>query len=169
MNGIRHASVDTVLGLLTVTADGPDVTGVYFPGHWYPPTAAMLGEETTAEQDGLLAEAAAQLRAYLAGRSTGFQLRTRAVGDAFQHAVWEQIDRIPYGRTTTYGAIATELGNPRLAQRVGQAVGHNPLSIIVPCHRVLGSDGKLTGYAGGLERKRQLLELEAPMPENALF
>ncbi|GAA4157252.1 methylated-DNA--[protein]-cysteine S-methyltransferase [Gryllotalpicola daejeonensis] len=169
MTGIRHARVDTVLGELTVTADGDAVTGVYFPGHWYPPTAAELGDEVAESDDALVAEAGAQLRAYLAGERDRFTIATMATGDAFQHAVWEEISRVPYGQTTTYGTIAATLGNPNLAQRVGQAVGHNPLSIIVPCHRVVGSTGKLTGYAGGLERKRHLLALESPVPEATLF
>ena len=80
--------------------------------------------------------------------------------------VWTRLCEIPYGQTTTYGAIATELGNRNLAQRVGQAVGHNPISIVIPCHRVVGADGGLTGYAGGLDRKRRL-DLESPAPDEA--
>jgi len=91
-----------------------------------------------------------------------FELPTSAAGDAFQRRVWELIDRIPYGQTTTYGELARELGNPTLARKVGAAVAHNPLSVIVPCHRVVGKDGRLTGYAGGLRRKQFLLDLEAP-------
>ena len=89
-----------------------------------------------------------------------FELATTVAGEEFQRRVWELIDRIPYGETTTYGEMAPELGDPALAREVGAAVGRNPLSIVVPCHRVVGKDGKLTGYAGGLERKRFLLELE---------
>jgi methylated-DNA-[protein]-cysteine S-methyltransferase len=83
--------------------------------------------------------------------------------------VWSQLDTIPYGETVTYGEIAAKLGDRALAQRVGQAVGQNPLSVIVPCHRVVGAGGKLTGYAGGLQRKQFLLELERPEPVDALF
>jgi methylated-DNA-[protein]-cysteine S-methyltransferase len=82
------------------------------------------------------------------------------VGDTFQQRVWTLLKGIPYGETTTYGELARDLGDPALARAVGRAVGSNPLSVIVPCHRVVGKDGKLTGYAGGLERKRFLLELE---------
>jgi methylated-DNA-[protein]-cysteine S-methyltransferase len=89
------------------------------------------------------------------------------VGDDFQQRVWAILREIPYGTTTTYGAIAGRLGDKALAQRVGQAVGRNPLSIVVPCHRVVGSNGWLTGYAGGLERKRRLLDLEQPMDARA--
>lgn len=85
-----------------------------------------------------------------------------AAGDAFQHAVWSIVTEIPFGETTTYGAIAERLGDKTLSYRVGQAVGANPLCVFVPCHRVLGANGKLTGYAGGLKRKQALLELEEP-------
>ena len=85
----------------------------------------------------------------------------RGRGGTFDERVWEILERVPYGATTTYREIALELGNAKLARRVGYSVGHNPLSIVVGCHRVLGSDGRLTGYAGGLERKRLLLDLEA--------
>ncbi len=157
---IRHATVETRLGTLTVTAEDGAITGVYFPHHWYPPTADLLGEKTTADQDPLLAAAAIQLREYLAGERSGFELPIIAKGDEFQKAVWAELNTIPYGQTTTYGAIAGKLGDRSLAQRVGQAVGRNPLSIIVPCHRVIGATGKLTGYAGGLKRKQYLLDLE---------
>ncbi|MDQ2660545.1 MAG: MGMT family protein, partial [Actinomycetota bacterium] len=102
---------------------------------------------------------------------TEFDLPTAASGDAFEQAVWAMLREIPFGETTTYGAIADRLGDRTLARRVGYAVGHNPISILVPCHRVVGSDGSLTGYAGGLERKRLLLELEgaAVVSQRRLF
>lgn len=92
---------------------------------------------------------------------------TRTGGDEFFEQVWALLCEIPYGQTTTYGALAERLGDRRLAQRVGQAVGRNPISILIPCHRVLGADGSLTGYAGGLDRKRFLLELEEPVEASA--
>lgn len=165
----RHIAVETQIGTLTVTARDATITGVYFPHHWYPPTADILGEETDTASDLLLADAADQLRDYLAGDRNDFDLPTAADGDEFQKSVWAYLDTIPYGETTTYGEIAEKLGNRALAQQVGQAVGHNPLSVIVPCHRVVGANGKLTGYAGGLRRKQFLLELERPEPANALF
>ena len=94
-------------------------------------------------------------------RARLLELATATSGDRFQQRVWRLIDEIPYGETTTYGELARELGDPSLARAVGSAVGRNPLSVIVPCHRVVGKDGELTGYAGGLERKRFLLDLEA--------
>jgi len=165
----RHATVETTLGALTITARDDRITGVYFPHHWYPPTGEILGHETEIASDSLLAAAATQLREYLAGDRAGFDLPITADGDEFQKAVWSHLGEIPYGETVTYGEIAGRLGDRALAQRVGQAVGHNPLSVIVPCHRVVGANGKLTGYAGGIHRKQLLLELERPRPSDALF
>ncbi|MRG59999.1 methylated-DNA--[protein]-cysteine S-methyltransferase [Agromyces sp. CFH 90414] len=156
----RHTTVTTTIGDLLVVADGPALTGIYFPGHWHPPAAGTTGVEVDPRADELFVAAAAQLRDYLAGSRTAFDLPTAAVGDEFQHAVWGMLREIPFGETTTYGALAARLGDPNLARRVGNAVGRNPLSIVVPCHRVLGAGGSLTGYAGGLDRKRTLLELE---------
>jgi methylated-DNA-[protein]-cysteine S-methyltransferase len=158
----RHAVVDTGLGEITVVAADDSIVGLYFPGHWYPPTAETLGVRVTAADDPLLTEAAAQLADYLAGYRTSFDLPIATLGDPLQESVWAILKEIPFGTTTTYGEIAARLGNRALAQAVGQAVGHNPISIIVPCHRVLGSNGKLTGFAGGLRRKQMLLELEEP-------
>lgn len=166
----RHAVASTTIGDLTLTALGDALTGVYFPGHWHPATAERLGAPVPLSEDTLLSRAAAELREYLAGERTEFDIPILLVGDDFQQRVWASIQRVPFGQTTTYGAIADELGDRRQAQRVGNAVGRNPLSIIVGCHRVLGSDGKLHGYAGGLERKVLLLELERGGPaEDQLF
>lgn len=161
MSATRHASVDTVLGALTVVADAESVVGVYFPDHSYPPTAEAIGEVVNEDDDPLIGRAARELREYLEGRRRSFDVPVSTDGDEFSQSVWAFLRTIPFGETTTYGHIARELGNPGLAQRVGRAVGHNPVSIIVPCHRVVGVDGALTGYAGGLERKRALLDLES--------
>ncbi|QHY99898.1 Methylated-DNA--protein-cysteine methyltransferase [Streptomyces sp. S4.7] len=159
---IAHAVVETSLGGLTVVASGGAITGLYFPHHWYMPSGASLGRRVDVQEDTLLTEAAAQLGEYLDGERTAFDLPTRTDGDAFQERVWAMLREIPFGETTTYGELAERLGNKALAQSVGQAVGHNPISIIVACHRVVGSNGKLTGFAGGLERKQRLLEIEEP-------
>lgn len=158
----RHTIARTDLGDLLLVADGEDLTGVYFPGHWYPPSAGAIGDQVEESSDPVLAEAASQLREYLAGDRREFDLRIATAGDDFSEQVWALLREIPYGTTTTYGSLAEALGNPRLAQRVGHAVGHNPISIVIPCHRVLGADGSLTGFAGGLDRKRALLTLEEP-------
>jgi methylated-DNA-[protein]-cysteine S-methyltransferase len=163
----RHAVVDTTLGPVTLVASGAQVTGLYFAHHTRRPASESFGPIRRLGSDGLLAEAARQLHDYLAGRRHDFELPFAASGDAFQHRVWDIVADIPFGQTTTYGAIAEELGDKSLAQRVGQAVGANPLCIFVPCHRVVGANGTLTGYAGGLKRKRALLELEEPVPATA--
>jgi methylated-DNA-[protein]-cysteine S-methyltransferase len=165
-----HTTIASPLGELILVAEDGTLSGVYFPGHWTRPDPATFGERSERR----LEQVEQQLAEYFAGERTSFELPTSVTGDAFQRQVWGLIDRIPYGRTTTYGELAGALGNPTLARRVGQAVGQNPLSLIVPCHRVVGKDGKLTGYAGGLQRKRFLLDLEAPpvrsqVPAPSLF
>jgi len=151
-----HITIDSPIGELTLVASGGVLSGLYFPGHWHMPAPEVFG---TRSENGF-GPARQQLGEYFAGERTEFELATAVAGEEFQRRVWELIDRIPYGQRTTYGAMARELGDPALAREVGAAVGRNPLSIVVPCHRVVGKDGKLTGYAGGLERKRFLLELE---------
>jgi methylated-DNA-[protein]-cysteine S-methyltransferase len=108
-----------------------------------------------------LAEARRQLDAYFAGELREFDLLLAPEGSAFQMSVWRELRRIPYGDTISYGELARRVGDPTKARAVGAANGRNPLPVIVPCHRVIGADGSLTGFGGGLERKRRLLELEA--------
>jgi methylated-DNA-[protein]-cysteine S-methyltransferase len=158
-----HTTIQSPLGELILVADDGTLSGVYFPGHWTRPDPAAFGERSERR----LAQVEEQLAEYFAGERTSFELPTSATGTTFQRQVWDLIDRIPYGQTTTYGQLATQLGSPTLARKVGNAVGHNPLSVIVPCHRVVGKGGKLTGYAGGLQRKRFLLDLEAPPEDRA--
>jgi methylated-DNA-[protein]-cysteine S-methyltransferase len=154
--GATHITIDAPIGELTLVARDDVLSGIYFPGHWHMPAPEVFG----ARSERGFEQAQQQLGEYFAGERTEFELATSIVGDEFQRRVWESIDRIPFGQTTTYGEMAQEMGDPALAREVGAAVGRNPLSIVVPCHRVVGKDGKLTGYAGGLERKRFLLELE---------
>lgn len=151
-----HTTIDSPIGELTLVARDGVLSGLYFPGHWHMPPPGVFGARSRRGFESV----EAQLAEYFAGERTGFELETALAGDEFQARVWELIDRIPYGQTTTYGEMARELGDPALAREVGGAVGRNPLSIVVPCHRVVGKEGQLTGYAGGLERKRTLLELE---------
>jgi methylated-DNA-[protein]-cysteine S-methyltransferase len=152
-----HTIIQSPIGELILVAEDATLSGVYFPGHWTRPDPATFGERSERRLEAV----EEQLAEYFAGERTRFELPTSVRGETFQRQVWDLIDRIPYGQTATYGELASELGNPTLARKVGHAVGHNPLSVIVPCHRVVGKDGKLTGYAGGLERKRFLLDLEA--------
>ena len=154
-----HTIIETPIGELTLVAEDGTLSGIYYPGHWTRPDPATFG----ARSDSGFEEVEQQLAEYLTGARTRFDLPTAAAGDEFQRRVWELIDRVPYGQTTTYGEIARELGNPTLARRVGGAVAHNPLSVVVPCHRVVGKDGALTGYAGGLRRKEFLLTLEGAL------
>jgi methylated-DNA-[protein]-cysteine S-methyltransferase len=163
----RHTVIDSPLGELTLVADGNALTGVYFRHHWHPPAASALGEYVEPAADELFGRTGEQLREYLAGERTEFDLPIALVGDLFRRRVWDLLGDIGYGQTRTYGELAAELGDGTTAYEVGQAVGRNPLSIVVPCHRIVGKDGALTGYAGGLKRKRFLLELEESAPAAA--
>jgi methylated-DNA-[protein]-cysteine S-methyltransferase len=163
-----HTIMNSPIGELTLVAAEGTLSGVYFPGDWTRPDPATFGERS----DRGFAQVERQLAEYFAGARTTFGLDIARFGDGFQRKVWRLIERIPYGETTTYGDLARELGDASVARAVGGAVGHNPLSVIVPCHRVIGKDGRLTGYAGGLERKRFLLDLETAhcqAPTLALF
>jgi len=158
----RHTVIDSRLGELTLVADGDALIGVYFHRHWYRPPADTFGPRTDAADDIVLAESRTQIGEFLSGARTKFDVPTNARGDDPQRRIWDRLTAIPYGETVTYGELADELANGTTAQQVGAAVGRNPLSIVIPCHRVVGKDGKLTGYAGGLERKKFLLDLEEP-------
>ncbi len=110
-----------------------------------------------------------ELSAYLSGELKEFSLKLEPEGTAFQKKVWNELMRIPFGETTSYGALASLLGDPNLSRAVGMANGKNPIAIVIPCHRVIGSDGSLTGYAGGLDRKKALLQLEGMALQMDLF
>ena len=163
-----HTIYESPLGPLTLVAQDGTLCGVYFPGHWTLPDPATFGEQTDGDE-ACFADARRQLDEYFTGERTTFDLDTASPGSDFQRRVWALLDAIPYGRTATYGDLARELGDAKLAREVGSAVGRNPLSIVCPCHRVVGHDGRLTGYAGGLERKRLLLDLEAATAGERLF
>jgi methylated-DNA-[protein]-cysteine S-methyltransferase len=163
----RHSIIDSPLGELTVVADGDALTGVYFRHHWHRPAEDTFGPLVDAQSDVLLAEAGVQLTAYLSGDRADIDLPIALHGDERQHRVWKLLTAIPYGDTVSYSELAGALADGTTAQEVGQAVGRNPLSIVVPCHRVVGSNGQLTGYAGGLKRKQFLLDLEEPADAKA--
>jgi methylated-DNA-[protein]-cysteine S-methyltransferase len=151
------------IGDLTLTADPSSgvLTGVYMVDHRHRPELETFGprlEGTDAEV--VFGAAIAQLGEYFAGARLVFDLPTQATGTAFQRDVWAQLAQIPYGETITYAELALRIGNPNAVRAVGLANGRNPLSIVVPCHRVVGSNGSLTGFGGGIERKRYLLALE---------
>ena len=145
------------LGEIVLLFDGGALAGLWFAGQkYFPGDLPPVSEKADAPA---VREVRRWLDVYFAGRDPGFMPPLAPRGSAFRQAVWAELLKIPYGGTATYGAIARALGC-RSAQAVGGAVGHNPISILIPCHRVLGADGGLTGYAGGIERKRALLELE---------
>jgi methylated-DNA-[protein]-cysteine S-methyltransferase len=154
---ITHA--DTRLGPVTMAATGQGLAGLWFAGQKHHPDTRGWRTE---DDNPWLIQARAQLADYLAGRRTGFDLPLDLrSGSVFQQAVWNALCNIPAGSTTSYGAVSRQIGRPSAVRAVGAAVGRNPVSIIVPCHRVLGANGALTGYAGGLERKAALLALES--------
>ncbi|GGJ33332.1 methylated-DNA--[protein]-cysteine S-methyltransferase [Streptomyces brasiliensis] len=152
----QHTVIDSPYGPLTLVADDGILCGLYMTEHRHRPPEETFGTR----DDSLFAETEDQLSAYFAGELKEFTLELRLHGTPFQRTVWEQLTRIPYGETCTYGELADALGNPKASRAVGLANGRNPVSIIVPCHRVVGSDGSLTGYGGGLDRKRRLLDFE---------
>ena len=158
---IQH--YDSPLGGILLAADESGLTGLWFDGQKY--FARTLPADRVERESTVLTEAKRWLDIYFSGREPDFMLPLHPIGSAFRQAVWELLLQIPYGQTTTYGEIARKLAEKQglarvSAQAVGGAVGHNEISIIIPCHRVVGTNGSLTGYAGGIHKKVQLLELE---------
>ena len=147
-------TMESPVGELLLTSDGEALTGLLLEPFERPPA------EQRAEA-GVLASAKEQLAAYFRGELTRFELPLAPAGTEFQRRVWAALTEIPYGRTASYGEVAATIGLPGAARAVGLANSRNPISIVVPCHRVIGSSGALTGYAGGLDRKQRLLALEA--------
>jgi methylated-DNA-[protein]-cysteine S-methyltransferase len=155
---IHTLHVDSLLGGVTLAATDRGLAGVWFDAQRHAPdTSAWI----VSPEHPVLRQAAAQLEAYFAGRREHFEVPLDlSHGTDFQQAVWHALLRIPRGGTTSYGQLGAAIGKPAAMRAVGAAVGRNPISVVVPCHRVLGADGSLTGYAGGLERKSRLLQLE---------
>ena len=155
-----HAVIDSPIGPLTLVTQDGRLTGVQMEVSRHEPGAARLGVAVPAESAPVLAAAASQLSAYFRGELTTFDLPLSLEGTRFQRAVWSGLQAIPYGETISYGELAKRIGQPSASRAVGLANGRNPVAIVVPCHRVIGADGSLTGYGGGMERKRFLLGLE---------
>ncbi|MGW0861909.1 methylated-DNA--[protein]-cysteine S-methyltransferase [Streptomyces sp. NPDC002611] len=153
----HHTVTDSPYGPLTLVADDGVLCGLYMTDQRHRPPEETFGTR----DDTLFAEVEEQLQAYFAGDLKDFTVELRLTGTPFQRTVWEQLSRIPYGETRTYGQLAATLGTPTASRAVGLANGRNPVGIIVPCHRVVGASGSLTGYGGGLDRKRRLLEFES--------
>lgn len=152
--------IHTPLGPLTLAATARGLAAVLFDAQSHHPGVLDAPDDAAHPQ---LAQAARELADYFAGRRRDFQVALDPQGTDFQQAVWLALRRIDFGALSTYGAIAAQIGRPQAVRAVGAAIGRNPLGIIVPCHRVIGRDGSLTGYAGGLPRKQALLELEGAM------
>ena len=150
---MHFTPLSTPVGELRLFGDGESLTRLDLPGRHGPVGDAMQDEAA-------LAEPVDQLQRYFAGELREFDLALAPAGGQFDMAVWEELSRIPYGQTTTYGAVAAAIGHTDSPRAVGAANGRNPIPIVLPCHRVIGASGKLVGYGGGLETKRRLLELE---------
>ena len=149
----------TPLGTLIATAFGGSLTGLYYEGGRHAPS---ISPQWIEQPDAApLAECARQLAEYFEGRRECFDLPLAPKGTSFQERVWREIARVPYGQTISYAELARRAGAPGSARAAGAATGRNPLSIVVPCHRIVGSAGSLTGYAGGLDRKTRLLQIES--------
>jgi methylated-DNA-[protein]-cysteine S-methyltransferase len=151
-----YSYIDGPLGPLFVQGDGTFVTGIYMPQHkrWSEPDASWQ------QSDKLFATVHAQLAEYFAGERRTFDVPLKLAGTPFQQRVWQELVRIPFGTTISYSQLAQRVGKPTASRAVGHANGRNPVSIIVPCHRVIGANGKLTGYVGGVDKKQWLLARE---------
>jgi methylated-DNA-[protein]-cysteine S-methyltransferase len=155
---IRARLLDTPIGTLRLVSDGERLVAIEFEGRYGSDASVLAGS------DPALDACARQLSEYFAGRRRSFDLPLAPAGTVFQQAVWAALAAIPWGEMRSYRDIARAIGRPAAVRAVGAANGRNPLPIVVPCHRVVGSDGSLTGYAGGLEIKKRLLQLEGALP-----
>jgi methylated-DNA-[protein]-cysteine S-methyltransferase len=154
---LLYTRAQSPIGELLLVGDGHALHGL----HMQEGRTAVSVHPEWRRADEPFADVSEQLSQYFAGERHDFEVQVAMAGTPFQRRVWDALQEIPYGETTTYGELAYRLGRPSASRAVGLANGRNPIAVIVPCHRVIGSDGGLTGYGGGLERKRFLLELEA--------
>lgn len=155
---MNYCYLDTAIGRLLIGGDDAAIRKIYFPRHGKP---ARPEPGWTESQRGPIAETVRQLKQYFAGKREEFDLPLAPEGTEFQRAVWRRLQEIPYGETISYGELAKRIGNPKASRAVGAANGSNPIPIVIPCHRVIGSNGKLTGFGGGLPVKERLLALES--------
>jgi methylated-DNA-[protein]-cysteine S-methyltransferase len=165
MSARVYALAESPIGELVLAGDGRSLSRLHMLEGRHP----VRIDPAWRRDHGAFADARAQLGEYFEGRRTSFDVPLALQGTQFQRRVWDALREIPYGETTSYGELARRLGSPRAMRAVGLANGRNPIAVIVPCHRVIGADGTLTGYGGGLERKRLLLELESRLTAPAMF
>ena len=159
LKSMNYQHLDTPIGTLRLASNGMQLLKIEFEGHY--------NNDVVEASDAVLVNCAHQLTDYFAGKRQCFELPLWAKGTPFQQAVWDALADIPYGELRSYKDIAHSINNPAAVRAVGAASGRNPLPIVVPCHRVIGSNGSLTGFAGGLEAKRVLLQLEARLTHDA--
>jgi len=165
-----HTVIDSAVGPLTIVAEDGAIVCLYMDLQRHRPDDDELGEPDPRGREAEPFKAAAdQLDAYFAGELATFDLPLAPRGSEFQRRVWAALLEIPYGQTESYGELAERIGSPGAARAVGLANGKNPIGIVIPCHRVVGANGSLTGYGGGLDRKKQLLDLELAVSGAALF
>jgi methylated-DNA-[protein]-cysteine S-methyltransferase len=155
-----HTTIDSPIGPLTLVTCEGGLAGVYMTEHRHIPPQETFGPRVPVAGHTVLARTAEQLAAYFTGEAQTFDIDLSTSGTPFQRRVWAALRDIPYGETVSYGELAAALGQPTASRAVGLANGRNPVSIIVPCHRVVGADGSMTGYGGGVERKHWLLSFE---------
>jgi methylated-DNA-[protein]-cysteine S-methyltransferase len=155
---LSHVDHDTPMGRLSLVAGGGALVGLYLPDH----APALDARDGTG--DPVLDRARVELDEYFAGRRTSFDIPLDPRGTPFQRVVWEALRAIPFGKTRSYGDLAAAIGRPKASRAVGAANGQNPIAIVIPCHRVIGADGSLTGYGGGMARKEWLLRHERALP-----
>ena len=160
-----YKMMDSPVGKLKLVASGSKLVAILWEHER--PNRVKLGESVEAEDSPALIEAQRQLNEYFAGKRTQFELELDFKGTEFQKKVWQALLTIPFGETRSYSQIATQIGNAKAVRAVGAANGRNPISIIAPCHRVIGASGDLTGFAGGLKAKETLLAIEAGDASNA--
>ena len=155
---VNYCYLESPIGTLLIAGDDEAVRRIEFPDHG---KARKPESDWRESSRGPVGEAIRQLREYFAGKRTDFDLPLAPDGTPFQRGVWRRLQEIPYGETISYGELAKRVGNPKASRAVGAANGQNPIPIVIPCHRVIGANGKLTGFGGGLPTKEKLLALEA--------
>lgn len=158
---MKTTFINTPLGIIELKGDAEGLASALFKDAENIVISAKIPKE--------LNDAVLQLQEYFEGNRKEFNLKLSPKGTDFQKRVWQQLQQIPFGKTTSYQQMANTLGDPKVIRAAASANGKNPISIIIPCHRVIGSDGSLTGYAGGLHRKKWLLEFESPSAQQSLF